>query len=346
MANTTSSRLGASLGATAPFDHADNQELMLKVFSGEVLEVFDRKQVLKDLVKTRRLTGAKEAQFPIIGTASAGYHAPGQDISASTGNGGLMQEIQHAEKIVKVDYPLVAPVFISEWDEALNHYEVRSEYAHQLGQALANKWDKLLFRVFDAAGSGSASVPGTYAGHTITNSDATGYSTADFLAHIFEAKQKMDERDVPMEGRVLCVPPAWEIALIKDDAANKLIDRDYSIDNGSYARAVIGRVAGFTLITSNNMPFEDSGEEPGAESGQLNGSYQGDTAIKMEALAFHPDAVGQVTLWDMEVQTQYSALHQGTFVMSRLACGADVLRNECAIPIVSTAASKNVPGPN
>lgn len=344
MADTTSSRLGASLGAATPFDNADNQELMLKVFSGEVLEVFDRKQVLKDLVKTRRLTGAKEAQFPIIGTASAGYHAPGQDISASTGSGGLMQEIQHAEKIVKVDYPLVAPVFISEWDEALNHYEVRSEYAHQLGQALANKWDKLLFRVFDAAGSGTATVPGTFAGKTLTNTGATGYTVSNFLDHVFEAKQTMDERDVPMEGRVLVVPPAWEIALIKDQSAEKLIDRDYSIDNGSYARAVIGRVAGFTLITSNNMPFEASA--PGAESGQLNGSYQMTSAIKMEALAFHPDAVGQVTLWDMEVQTQYSALHQGTFVMSRLACGADVLRNECAIPIVSTSGSKTAVGPN
>jgi len=344
MADTTSSRLGASLGAATNWYDGANQALMLKAFSGEVLEVFDRKQVLKDLVKTRRLTGAKEAQFPIIGTAAAGYHQPGQDISASTGSGGLMQEIQHAEKIVKIDYPLVAPVFISEWDEALNHYEVRSEYAHQLGQALANKWDKLLFRVFDAAGGGVASVPGTYAGKTITNALASNYTVTKFLDHVFEAKQTMDERDVPMEGRVLVVPPAWEIALVKDQNAEKLIDRDYSIDNGSYARAVIGRVAGSTLITSNNMPFEASA--PGVENGQLNGSYQMDAAIKMEALAFHPDAVGQVTLWDMEVQTQYSALHQGTFVMARLACGADVLRNECAIPIVSTSGSKTAVGPN
>lgn len=340
MVNTTSSRLGASEGAATNWYDPANQALMLKVFSGEVLEVFDRKQVLKDLVRTRRLSGAKEAQFPIIGTAAAGYHQPGSDISDPTN--GLMQEIEHAEKIIKVDYPLVAPVFISEWDEALNHYEVRSEYAHQLGQALANKWDKLLFRVFDAAGSAAATVPGTYAGHTITQTGTT-FSVSDMLDHIFAAKQKMDERDVPMDGRVLVVPPAWEIGLVKDDAANKLIDRDYSIDNGSYARAVIGRVAGFTLLTSNNLPWDASAGT--AENGQLNGSYQPTTQIKMEALAMHPEAVGQVTLWDMEVQTQYSALHQGTFVMSRLACGADVLRPECSVPIVSNISGKTAAGP-
>ena len=250
-----------------------------------------------------------------------------------------MQEIQHAEKTILIDYPLVAPVFMSEFDEAINHYETRAEYAHQLGQALANKWDKLLLRVMSKCGDASATVTGSFAGYEIDHNNAS-YSVGNFIDDVFEAKQKFDERNVPMEDRFLVVPPAWEIALIKADS--KLIDRDFSPGNGSYARATIGRMAGMTIVTSNHVPFDAAA--PGAEAGQKNSSYAGAEALKVQALAVTPEAVGQVSLWDMEVQSQYSALHQGTFLMARMACGADILKPECCIPIINTAAGA-VQGP-
>ena len=339
MVSTTVSRLGADRGANGASGFADeNYALLLKIFSGEVLRVFDEKQIARDMVRSRRISGAKEAQFPIIGTAAAGYHEPGKDISDPSV--GLMQEIQHAERTILIDYPLVAPVFMSEFDEAINHYETRSEYAHQLGQSLANKWDKLLLRVMSKCGDATATVTGTYDGHEI-DQNSTSYTVANFIDHVFDAKQKFDERNVPMENRFLIVPPAWEIALIKSD--NKLLDRDYNPDpNGSYSRATVGRMAGMTIVTSNHVPFDSSA--PGAESGQKNSSYAGTEALKVQALAVTPEAVGQVSLWDMEVQSQYSALHQGTFLMARMACGADILKPECCIPIINTA-SGAVQGP-
>ncbi len=338
MVSTTASRLGASLGVNGANGFADeNAALLLKIFSGEVLSIFDKKQIARDMVRSRRISGAKEAQFPIIGNAAAGYHEPGKDISDPAT--GLMQEIQHAEKIIKIDYPLVAPVFVSEFDEAINHYETRSEYAHQLGQALANKWDKLLLRVMSKCGDATATVSGSYAGVEIDANDAS-YTVAEFIDDVFQAKQTFDERDVPMEDRFLIVPPVWEVALIKSDS--KLLDRDFSPSNGSYARATIGRMAGMTVVTSNHVPFDATA--PGAEAGQKNSSYAGAEALKVQALAVTPEAVGQVSLWDMEVQSQYSALHQGTFLMARMACGADILKPECCIPIINTNAAA-VQGP-
>ena len=338
MVDTTASRLGANLGLNGANGFADeNAALLLKIFSGEVLSIFDKKQIARDMVRSRRISGAKEAQFPIIGNAAAGYHEPGKDISDPAT--GLMQEIQHAEKVIKIDYPLVAPVFVSEFDEAINHYETRSEYAHQLGQALANKWDKLLLRVMSKCGDATATVSGSYAGFKIDADDAS-YTVSEFIDDVFLAKQTFDERDVPMEDRFLIVPPAWEVALIKSDS--KLLDRDFSPSNGSYARATIGRMAGMTIVTSNHVPFEATA--PGVEAGQKNSNYGGADALKVQALAVTPEAVGQVSLWDMEVQSQYSALHQGTFLMARMACGADILKPECCIPIINTNAAA-VQGP-
>lgn len=331
MVQTTVSRLGAIEGGDNTAADA-NTALMLKVFSGEVLKVFDEKQVAKDMVRTRRISGAKEAQFPIMGVASAGYHLPGSDLSDPAT--GLLSEIEHNERVIKIDYPLVSPVFISEFDEALNHYETRAEYAHQLGESLANTWDRLLLRVLSSCGTAVAAVEGEAPGSIVTLGGSGNPTVTHFIDAVFEAKQKFDENDTPLAERFLIIPPAWEIALIRSD--DKLIDRDYSPSNGSYAAATVGRMAGMTIVTSNHVP---SGALTVTNSSGLKGSdYNISSTTVYSALAVQKQAIGSVSLWDMEVQHQYSALHQGTFLIARIACGAGVLKPSCCIPIVGEQA--------
>lgn len=346
MVDTTTSRFGFVAGGTTPTDGFQdaNTALMLKVFSGEVLKVFDQKQITKDMVRSRKLSGAKEATFPIMGTASANFHEPGVDISDPSN--ALLNSIDHAEKVIRVDYPLVAPVFVSEWDEAINHYETRSEYSHQLGEALATTWDNLLLRVMASADGAAATVTGSHAGASV-DLDSAAAGATEFIDAVFTAKQTFDERDVPMSERFLLVPPAWEIELIRSDS--KLIDRDFSPSNGSYAAATVGRMAGMTIVVSNHIPWGkyDGTTGTGGPSntgGLKNSDYAVTTDLKIEALAVQKQAVGQVNLWDMEVQHQYSALHQGSFLISRMSCGSALLRPECCVPIKNTAAGA-VQGP-
>lgn len=327
MVDTTVSRLGAIGGANGANQHADDNALMLlKVFSGEVLKVFDTKQVARDMVRSRRLSGAKEAQFPIMGTTAAGFHLPGTDLS-SVGT-GLLNEIQHAERVIKVDYPLVSPVFVSDWDEALNHYEIRSEYAHQMGESLANTWDQLLLRVMTSCGTATGLVTGEQNG-SFGNIGLTP-TVAAFIEAVFDAKLVMDQKNVPMDDRFLIIPPAWEVALIRSD--DKLLDRDFSPSNGSYAAATVGRMAGMTIVTSNHIPDGN----PMAivnKTGLKNSDYDHDGITSYAAIACQRSAVGSVSLWDMEVQHQYSALHQGSFLISRMSCGAGVLKPSACVPI-------------
>ena len=110
------------------------QVQFLKVFAGEVLTTFDETNLMKPLHMTRTISSGKSATFPVVGTAAAEYHVPGAEIP------GVAQK--HAEQVVIIDGLLISHVFISNLDEAMNHYDVRGPYAHNLGQALANRFDR------------------------------------------------------------------------------------------------------------------------------------------------------------------------------------------------------------
>ena len=112
MSNATVSRIGQVNGAN------DVNALFLQVWSGEVLATFMRENTMLGMTQVRSISSGKSAQFPVIGTTSASYHTPGNEI--------LGTSIKHNEKTVNIDDLLVSSAFIANLDEAKNHYDVRS----------------------------------------------------------------------------------------------------------------------------------------------------------------------------------------------------------------------------
>ena len=115
------SRLGASnLGA-------DKDALFLKVFSGEVLQVFEENNALLPLVRQRTISSGKSAQFPVTGVATAKYHTPGESImgsgtdTSSPADGVLdsskyLTQMKHTERVISIDGMLVSSAFIGDID--------------------------------------------------------------------------------------------------------------------------------------------------------------------------------------------------------------------------------------
>ena len=152
---TQVSRLGASNGGS------NKRELFLKQFSGEVLTSFEEKNIAMPLHRVRTISKGKSAQFPSIGVIDAAYHTAGQTI--------LGDSVAHSEITVTVEDNLVTAAFDPKIDEAMNHYEVRSTYSKEMGNALANAADKNIFSTILKAAT------------TISGGDQAGYWThADF----------------------------------------------------------------------------------------------------------------------------------------------------------------------
>jgi len=140
----------------------DSTALFLKKFAGEVMTVFDEKNIMKPLHTIRTITKGKSAQFPVIGTANAGYYTPGSSIldpsdnavttGGATGTAGLNQ-FKQTEILLHIDKVLMASTFIASIDELVSHFDVRAPYSHQLGEALANQFDKNVLTVAAKTGA-------------------------------------------------------------------------------------------------------------------------------------------------------------------------------------------------
>lgn len=320
MANATPSRIGQALGA------GDTRALFLKVFSGEVLTTFNAQTIMKDKVRVRNISSGKSAQFPAIGKTSAAYHTPGAEI---TGN-----IIQQDEKVITIDDLLIANTFIARIDEAMSHFDVRSEYSVQMGQALAQTYDRNLLSLAvkacrDPSGLGNGAVG---QGDAESVGIGVSYTVQNLVDAAYTAAQKFDEKNIPADQRYLIVSPAVYYKLVNSD---KLLNLFYNPgNNGSYSDGKVQTVAGFTIVKSNNLSIDHTAAT--ATYPDYSSKYAVDASATV-GLFMHPQAMGTVKLLDLSSEMEYDIRRQGTLMVSKMAVGHGVLRPECLYEIKATA---------
>lgn len=320
MANANPSRIGQQLGA------GDTRALFLKVFSGEVLTVYDANTVMKDKVRVRNISSGKSAQFPAIGRTKAAYHTPGTEIVGDT--------IQQDEKVITIDDLLLASTFISRIDEAMTHFEVRSEYSKRMGQALAQTYDRnLLSLAVKAArdtGAGGLGVGAVGQGNAVSSAIGASPTVQNIVDEFYVAAAAFDNKFIPAEGRYAIVSPTVYWQLVTND---KLLNKFFQENNGSYAGGDIVQVAGFKLIKSPNLSLDHTAVT--ATYPDYSGKYTVD-ATKTLALLMTEEALGTVKLMDLSSEMEYDIRRQGTLMVSKMAVGHGVLRPECLYEIKKT----------
>ena len=312
MANATVSFLGQTNSS------GDANALFLKVFAGEVLASFQRQNKMLPLTTVRSISQGKSAQFPLVGLASAEYHTAGAEINGTA--------IKHAERVITIDDLLISHAFISNIDEAKNHYDVRSIYSQELGSALAKKLDQNLIQLAVLGARAGATVTGIGAANAITDSDAHT-NASSFVDSIYEAAQIMDENDVPDDDRY-CVmtPDQYYLALTND----KSINRDFG-GTGNFQEGSILRIAGMNIVKSNSAVSAFTDLSSASTTGQ-NNTYRGNFSTTV-AVCFHKSAVGTVKLLDLAMESERDARRQGTLMVAKMAVGSNYLRSESAVEI-------------
>ena len=348
--DTTPSRVGQINSA------GDVDALFLKKFAGEILTTFEENNVFKALHTIRTIENGKSAQFPVTGIASASYYTPGQNI-ADAGN-SYLSDIKKNEKVITIDDMLLASTFLSSIDDVKNHYDIRSVYASELGKALALRFDTAIAKVFIAAArettpgvtggklggvldvSANAMGTGADSADDADNSDPTG---AELVAALFTAAQKLDENDVPSDGRFAVLRPQEYYKLITGGAgalaiSTSAVNKDVG-GLGSIASGSIPQVAGITIYKSNHLPSTDLSGGAGVDAGGSNDvfgaggvGYDGDFTNSLGIVA-HPAAVGTVKLLDLATESEYQIERQGTLFVAKYAMGHGILRPECAIEL-------------
>ena len=348
--NTSPSRVGLIEGGS------DNDALFLKKFSGEILQTFDESNVFKPLHTIRTIESGKSAQFPVTGIASANYHTPGENIA--DGGNSYLSDIAKTEKIITIDKMLVASTFLANIDDVKNHYDIRSVYANELGKALAKRFDTAVAKTFLGAARDSANLTATSAGSTYDvageafgrgNLDPTAVDTftgAQLVGALFAAAQKLDENDVPSDGRFCVLRPQEYYKLVTGaDSSNSFslvsaVNSDIG-GQGSLASGSIPQIAGINIYKSNHIPSTDLSAVSTGDGSSANDvfktggvGYNGDFRNSL-GIVSHSAAVGTVKLLDLATESEYQIERQGTLFVAKYAMGHGVLRPECAIELVA-----------
>ena len=335
MANgdTSASRLG-QVNASGAVD-----ALFLKVFSGEILTTFEEFNVMKDLHTVRTISNGKSAQFPVTGIATAKYHTPGQNIADA--DNSYLSAIKHAEKLISIDDVLLASTFIANIDELKNHYDVRSIYAQELGKALAKRFDVATMKTLTAAARSAATITGGKAGIAIDGGEPGVFTGTVIQAKLFEAAQKLDENDIPNDGkRFAILKPADYYTLLA--SGEEVINRDFG-GRGDVATGRIPMVAGINIYKSNHLvdvavsgSAQDQNDQVAGVQNDVFGS--GGTGYnaamdKTQIIGGHPSAIGTVKLLDLATESDYKVELQGSLFVAKYAMGHGVLRPEAAFEI-------------
>lgn len=344
MANMTGGQqMGTNQGKGVSTGGADKLALFLKVFGGEVLTAFARTSVTTSRHMVRSISSGKSAQFPVLGRTQAAYLAPGENLDDKR------KDIKHTEKVITIDGLLTADVLIYDIEDAMNHYDVRSEYTSQLGESLAMAADGAVLAEIaglcnltstlneNIEGLGAATVIATTQNKkTLTDQVALG---KEIIAALTKARAALTKNYVPAADRVFyCDPDSYSaiLAALMPNAANyaALIDPE---------RGSIRNVMGFEVVEVPHLTAGGAGTSREGTSNQKHAFPEGvggDTKVakvNVIGLFMHRSAVGTVKLRDLALERARRANFQADQIIAKYAMGHGGLRPEAAGAVVFTA---------
>ena len=297
-------------------DNTSAAKFIPEIWSDEVIAAYKSNLVMANLVKKMSMTGKKgdtiHVPKPTRGSANAKVAETAVTIQNSV----------ESEVLININKHFEFSRLIEDITEVQALASLRQFYTGDAGYGLAKQVDNDLFALAKSFGDGDGSSyvnSGSFQINTTSGAleayDADGtadigaFSDAAFRALI----QKMDDADVPMDGRSFVVPPSLRNAIMG-------IDRYTSTDfvNGKGVETgKIGNLYGVDVYVSTNVPVIDTTGGASIRGAQL---IHKDTNVLAEQQA-------------VRSQTQYKQEFLGTLYTADTLYGCQVMRPEAGFTL-------------
>ena len=302
-------------------DNTSAASFIPEIWSDEVVAAYKSNLVLAPLVKKMSMTGKKGDTIhipkPVRGSANAKV--------ANTAV--TIQNNVESEVIVSINKHFEFSRMIEDITNVQAHATLRAFYTGDAGYGLAKQIDSDLFDLSKSFGDGNGASYATSASYFVdasTNNGLTEYEV-DTVAegNVFTdagfraAIQKLDDEDVPMDGRSFVVPPVLRNTLMGID---RYVSSDF-VSGGVVANGKIGNLYGTDLYISTNCPTLESAAENSA-----GGAIRG-------ALMFHKEAMILAEQTAVRSQQQYKQEFLATLYTADTIYGTKVIRPESGLLI-------------
>ena len=312
--------------ATGGFvDNTSAATFIPEIWSDEIIAAYQKNLVLANLVKKMSMSGKKgdtiHVPKPIRGDAHAKAAKTAVTIQAST----------EGEVQVAIDRHFEYSRLIEDITDVQALSSLRQFYTEDAGYALAKQVDTDLHGL--ATGLGSAGTSSTTylnnGGTFFINAGASSLTTyvADTVvpADIFTDGgfraliQKLDDEDVPMDGRSFIIPPSVRNTIMGID---RYVSSDF-VNNGKVTGGQIGELYGIGIFVSTNCPVVETAAANSAS-----------TVDSLGALLVHRDALTLAEQVGVRSQTQYKQEFLANLFTSDTLYGKAVLRPEAGLTLV------------
>lgn len=179
------------------------------------------------------------------------------------------EQITDASRSLLIDQSKYFAFAVDDIDlrQSRNGGAVMSEAAVEASYGLADQADQY--------------IAGLYTGADTANALGTVSITTAALATntLINLKIKLDQANVPTQGRYVCVPPWYHGLLLQDD---RFIRVDASGTDQALRNGIVGRAFGFDVLMSNNAPFV-TGDDYAVIAGHPMALSFAEQIVKVEA---------------------------------------------------------------
>lgn len=292
----------------------DTAGFVPEIWSDEIIAAYKKNLVVAGLVKKMNFKGKKGDKVyfpaPTRGTANAKTATDAVTIQAAGGTAIGINIDQHYE------YSRL----LEDIAEVQAMSSLRRFYTDDAGYALSTRIDTDILRLGRGAQggtAGSAAYNKAYLGGdgSTLYVDGTNIGTDLTDAGIRRAIQRLDDSDVPMDGRFLVVPPASRNTLM---GIGRFTEQAFVGNGDTIRNGQIGDVYGTKVYVTTNADTAT-------------------TTTTRIALMAHPEAFVLVEQLGIRVQTQYKQEYLATLLTADTLYGVGELRDTSAVALAVPA---------
>jgi N4-gp56 family major capsid protein len=289
-----------------------------EIWSDEIIATYKKNLVLANLVKKMNFKGKKgdvvHIPAPTRGNASVKAASTQVTLIAAT----------ESEVTVAIDQHYEYSRLIEDIVEAQALASLRNFYTEDAGYALARQVDTSIVQIgrFVQGGGGTAAYSGAFSGADGTTAYVAGANTglgALTDAAIRRSIQRLDDQDIPMDGRFLIIPPSSRNTLMGLARYTEQAFVGESGGNNTIRNGEIGNLYGTPVFVTSNAD-----------------TTSGSTACRV-ALMGHKDFAVFVEQQGVRAQTQYKQEYLGTLFTADTLYGVKELRDNAAVALAVPA---------
>ena len=294
-----------------------------EIWSDEIIAAYQKNLKMAPLVKRLAMSGKKGDKIhipkPVRGDANAKAADTAVTIIANT----------EGELTVDIDRHFEYSRLIEDIVEVQALSSLRQFYTDDAGYALATKVDTDLMNAGTGFGDGTRTQSPANTGANWVNSNSYYFNAAAGLSAYAvdtvttgdnftdlgfrEAIKLMDDANVPMDGRVIVVPPAVRKSIMGID---RYVSTDF-VGGRGVESGLIGNLYGVDVYVSSNCPVIEVAAQNAASTADTRG-----------CMFFHKDALVLAEQMSVRSQTQYKQEYLSTLYTADTLYGIQAYRPE------------------